>query len=244
MKKDAALDMALIVFVLGAKGGVGKSLMVMLILAWLLEKGEKVLLVETDPSNPDTAKTYGGCVDVVTAYFREDGVGQNFVNLIRLLMEKSREYKYIIVNTPGGCMEDLRMRGSVLRGLPNMITVWPVDKEIDSVEMLEEYITEIVPDKPLSVVLNGGINFALRESEFVPFNDFAKDYEVNSVYLPPSAPPSIASMMRTGRTPLHEVWDKLDFASVMIGEDWARKALDAAEKVITGAAVPVRKADG
>ena len=43
----------------GSKGGVGKSMMTVVILDYLLEQGEKVLLVECDTSNPDVWKAYG-----------------------------------------------------------------------------------------------------------------------------------------------------------------------------------------
>src|SRR5580658_7377818 len=42
----------------GSKGGVGKSMMTLVILDYLLEQGEKVLLVECDTSNPDVWKAY------------------------------------------------------------------------------------------------------------------------------------------------------------------------------------------
>jgi Mrp family chromosome partitioning ATPase len=40
----------------GSKGGVGKSIVAMAVLDSLLERGEPVLLVECDTSNPDVAK--------------------------------------------------------------------------------------------------------------------------------------------------------------------------------------------
>ena len=42
----------------GSKGGVGKSMMTVVVLDYLLEQGEKVLLVECDTSNPDVWKAY------------------------------------------------------------------------------------------------------------------------------------------------------------------------------------------
>src|SRR5580693_5624072 len=41
----------------GSKGGVGKSMMTVVILDYLLEQGEKVLLVECDTSNPDALES-------------------------------------------------------------------------------------------------------------------------------------------------------------------------------------------
>ena len=42
----------------GSKGGVGKSMVTMATLDYLLDRGESVLLIESDTSNPDTWKAY------------------------------------------------------------------------------------------------------------------------------------------------------------------------------------------
>ena len=46
-----------IIMVGGGKGGVGKSTVVFSVVDFLLSKGEKIVLVETDDSNPDTYKS-------------------------------------------------------------------------------------------------------------------------------------------------------------------------------------------
>ena len=42
----------------GSKGGVGKSLVTMATVDYLQERGESVLLIESDTSNPDVWKAY------------------------------------------------------------------------------------------------------------------------------------------------------------------------------------------
>ena len=42
----------------GSKGGVGKSMMTIATVDYLLERGKKVLLVECDTSNPDVGNAY------------------------------------------------------------------------------------------------------------------------------------------------------------------------------------------
>ncbi|MGH7435886.1 MAG: hypothetical protein ACRENE_09450 [Polyangiaceae bacterium] len=49
---------ARIYWVGGSKGGVGKSMMTLATLDYLLEQGAKVVLVECDTSNPDVWKAY------------------------------------------------------------------------------------------------------------------------------------------------------------------------------------------
>jgi hypothetical protein len=47
----------------GSKGGVGKSMMTVVTLDYLIDAGEKVLLVECDTSNPDVWKAYSKQLD-------------------------------------------------------------------------------------------------------------------------------------------------------------------------------------
>jgi cellulose biosynthesis protein BcsQ len=42
-----------ILYVGGSKGGVGKSTLAFALLEYLMERGTKILLLETDTSNPD-----------------------------------------------------------------------------------------------------------------------------------------------------------------------------------------------
>jgi MinD superfamily P-loop ATPase len=58
MTDDKALGR--IYWVGGSKGGVGKSMMTLATLDYLLERGTKVVLVECDTSNPDVWKAYRG----------------------------------------------------------------------------------------------------------------------------------------------------------------------------------------
>ncbi len=47
-----------IYYIGGSKGGVGKSIVAFAFIDYLIGKGIKVLLVETDNSNPDVYKTH------------------------------------------------------------------------------------------------------------------------------------------------------------------------------------------
>ena len=49
---NAENDSGRIYWIGGSKGGVGKSMMTLATLDYLLERGEKVVLVECDTSNP------------------------------------------------------------------------------------------------------------------------------------------------------------------------------------------------
>ncbi len=49
----------------GSKGGVGKSMVAMALLHYLLRRDKDVLLVEADTANPDVGKAYGKTVETV-----------------------------------------------------------------------------------------------------------------------------------------------------------------------------------
>src|SRR5688572_28780358 len=48
-----------IILVGGSKGGVGKSMVTSLVIEQLVAAGQKMLLIETDTSNPDVFNAYG-----------------------------------------------------------------------------------------------------------------------------------------------------------------------------------------
>ena len=52
-----------IVWIGGSKGGVGKSMVTMAMVDYLQDKGEDVLLVDCDTSNPDASKAYRAHTD-------------------------------------------------------------------------------------------------------------------------------------------------------------------------------------
>jgi hypothetical protein len=57
----------------GSKGGVGKSMMTLATLDYLLDQDARVVLVECDTSNPDVFKAYGNILRCIWSSWTSTG---------------------------------------------------------------------------------------------------------------------------------------------------------------------------
>jgi hypothetical protein len=155
-----------IIMVCGGKGGVGKSMLAMAVIDRLLDGGRKVRLIETDTSNPDVHKCYG---DVVPADMVDLEAANGWVELLNIC-DADREAT-VVVNTRAANNEGVRSYGETLRGALNeldrsMTTLWVINAQRDSVELLKAFL-ETFPDAKVHVVRNGYFG---REEEFESYN--------------------------------------------------------------------------
>ncbi|MDR1578988.1 MAG: hypothetical protein LBS35_01415 [Synergistaceae bacterium] len=135
-----------IFYVGGGKGGVGKSIVSMTLVQFLIDKyGESktIHLIETDESNPDVGRVYKGRIPVSAALLDEDEKGWI---LMSELIETSSETLYVI-NSAARSNMGIRKHGrnfaSVLESgkVPySLITLWPMNRQKDSVNLLEDFL--------------------------------------------------------------------------------------------------------
>ena len=144
-----------IFIVCGDKGGVGKSFVSIALLNRFLERGESVLLVETDTSNPD----------VWRCYEKEEGVGSELVTLddadgwIALvnLCDRHRD-RVVIVNTAARNNTGVTAHGETLNGSlmeldRELIALWVINRQRDSLELLKRFIS-VMPAATVYVLRN------------------------------------------------------------------------------------------
>ena len=224
--------MPLILLFLALKGGVGKSTCCSLAIEFLRASGIDPVLFECDPSNPDVGKTYGGILKMETALMRDDDLFENWSWFLSTVREKSQK-QVVVINTPAGILDDIRSRGELLNELDGLVTIWPIDTDIDCVELLDEYVR--IVKKPICVVKNG--HHGKRPDLFDVFDEYAAKHGVPSVFLPPSSPPSVVHTMRSKRCPLPEVWDKIPHFDKIVGQQWASRALKSIEYAISKVSV-------
>lgn len=139
-----------IVFVSGSKGGVGKSITSMAVLDYLLTDHRYLRLVEGDTTNPDVWKSYhrdaeGEVVDL-------DSV-EGWIHLVNVA--EANPFKIIVVNTPARNNDAVSAHGRLLLdSLPELgrqlITLWVINRQRDSLELLEDYMQ--ATQNPLGVV--------------------------------------------------------------------------------------------
>jgi hypothetical protein len=135
-----------IYYVGGGKGGVGKSMVSLTLVQYLIDKyGESktISLIETDESNPDVGRVYKGKIPVTNAILDEDEKGWI---LMSELIETSTDTLFVI-NSAARSNMGIRKHGrnftTVLESgkVPyGLVTLWPMNRQKDSVNLLEGFL--------------------------------------------------------------------------------------------------------
>ncbi|MBZ2491661.1 protein mobD [Xanthomonas perforans] len=138
----------------GGKGGVGKSMVAMALLDHIQSHSVPVLLIESDSSNPDVWKSYRDDVDV--RLLNLDGAN-GWIELVKVL-DANKDH-VAVINTPARNDQGVSRYGETLASRlgelkRTLITLWVVNRQRDSLELLKEYM-ETIPNSQVHVVRNG-----------------------------------------------------------------------------------------
>jgi CO dehydrogenase nickel-insertion accessory protein CooC1 len=138
----------------GSKGGVGKSMMTVVTLDYLLERGEKVLLVECDTSNPDVWKTYGKQIEGELVDLDE---ADGWIRLVNAC--DANRNRVVVVNTAARNNVGVSHYGRTLEASldeldAKLVAFWMINRQRDSLELLVEFM-EAMPNADVHVVRNG-----------------------------------------------------------------------------------------
>jgi hypothetical protein len=138
-----------IFYVGGGKGGVGKSMASITLVQFLIDKygdSKTIHLIETDESNPDAGRIYKGKIPVSNAILDENGKGWILMSRV---IENSSDTLFVI-NSAARSNMGIRKNGrnftAVLESgkVPyNFITLWPMNRQKDSVELLEDFLNHV-----------------------------------------------------------------------------------------------------
>lgn len=143
-----------VVFVGGSKGGVGKSMISMALLDYLkYEKKEKVLLIETETSNPDVYKAYRDLVDSKLVDLSSLDGWIDLANIIEGMPEHS-----LVINSAARLSIEVESYGKILNDAIEILgrrflTLWVINRQRDSLELLKNYM-EMMPKSELHVIMN------------------------------------------------------------------------------------------
>jgi hypothetical protein len=158
-----------IFYVGGGKGGVGKSMIALTLVQFLIDKfsdRKTIHLVETDDSNPDVGRVYRNVIPVTAADLGEDEKGWIFM---AETIETSSDTLFVI-NSAARSGAGIRKNGgnfsAVLESgrIPyNLVTFWPLNRQKDSATLLEDFIARV----PFGAV------YAVRNLYFGAPEDFA-----------------------------------------------------------------------
>jgi hypothetical protein len=150
----------------GSKGGVGKSLVTMATVDYLQEQGESVLMIESDTSNPDVWKAYNESVETELINLDE---ADGWIHLVNLL--DSNQDSVVVINTAARNNKGVSAYGETLNGTltelkRKLITLWVINRQRDSLELLKEYM-DAIPNANVHVVRNGHFG---EEKKFELYN--------------------------------------------------------------------------
>ncbi|HTP30381.1 MAG TPA: P-loop NTPase, partial [Anaeromyxobacteraceae bacterium] len=137
----------------GGKGGVGKSIVAMTLADYLLEKGEEVLLIESDTSNPDVAKAYRD--RTATAIVNLDEA-DGWIELVNLCEKHSNSA--VVINTAARNHDGVANYGMTLSSTladlkRRAVALWLINRQRDSLELLNKFL-DALPNCELHVVRN------------------------------------------------------------------------------------------
>jgi hypothetical protein len=138
----------------GSKGGVGKSMVTMATVDYLQQQGETVLLIESDTGNPDVWKAYKDSTE--TELVDLDGA-DGWIQLVNLC--DSRPDSVVVVNSAARNNLGVSAYGETLNGTlaelkRTLITLWVINRQRDSLELLKEYM-DAIPNAVIHVFRNG-----------------------------------------------------------------------------------------
>lgn len=138
-----------IFYVGGGKGGVGKSMVSITLVQFLIDKfgdSKTIHLIETDESNPDAGRIYKGKIPVTNVILDEHEKGWI---LMAGIIENSSDTLFII-NSAARSNMSIRKNGrnftAVLESgrIPyNFVTLWPINRQKDSVVLLEDFLDHV-----------------------------------------------------------------------------------------------------
>ena len=162
------MDNHYICFIVGGKGGVGKSMASMGTVDFFVKHlGRKIILIECDTSNPDVGKTLLDNEYVEVISLSLDTI-DGWIELVNCCESSDRD---IIINSAARLEASIAKFINILVGSLEelrriLISLWVINRQRDSIELLKKYM-EIVPGE-LHVVRN---TFYGEPEQFQLFNE-------------------------------------------------------------------------
>lgn len=157
----------------GGKGGVGKSFTTIALVDSLEQAGVKVLVIESDTSNPDVWKMYK---DQIETRLIDLDDANGWIDLVNACDEFKDHV--IVINTAARNNKGVVAYGETLNSTlvelgRALTTLWVINRQRDSLELLKEY-RDALPGTKVHVIRNGYFG---DEQKFELYN-FSKTREL------------------------------------------------------------------
>ena len=146
-----------IIYVGGSKGGVGKSKLAFALIDYLGAQGKKVLLLETDSSNPDVYKAHHPHegADLVCKLTDLD-ISDGWIELVNFA--DAHPGHILVINSAARSNTGLEKYGATLKETlaelsRELFTFWIINRQRDSIELLRGFLNAF-PDAVIHVCRN------------------------------------------------------------------------------------------
>ena len=138
----------------GGKGGVGKSFTTIALVDSLEQAGVKVLVIESDTSNPDVWKMYK---DQIETRLIDLDDANGWIDLVNACDEFKDHV--VVINTAARNNKGVVAYGETLNSTlaelgRELTTLWVINRQRDSLELLKEY-RDALPGTKVHVIRNG-----------------------------------------------------------------------------------------
>lgn len=212
----------------GGKGGVGKTMSTMSTIDMFLAAGlepERILVIESDTSNPDVAKALEK-TSIRVDRFRMDEAG-GYIEIGKVMEEFCRaEPRIIVVNTPASITEHLVKYEPLLREVATALSMrlcmlWPINRQRDSLELLKNWFDATERTPWLTVVLKN--TYFGSEKKFTRYDSGKLKQKLKTAVLP-DLNDLIADRLIDERLPLWEANPRLSIVERAVLTEFRQEA--------------------
>ncbi len=212
----------------GGKGGVGKTMSTMTTIDMFLSAGlepERMLVIESDTSNPDVAKALEKTSIRVDRFRMDDREG--YINIGNAMEEFCKaEPRVVVVNTPASITEHLVKYEPLLREVATALAmrlcmVWPINRQRDSLELLKTWSDAIELTPWITVVLKN--TYFGSEKKFTRYETSKLKQKVRTAVLP-DLNDLIADRLIDERLPLWEANSRLSIVERAVLTEFREQA--------------------
>ena len=224
-----------IFYVGGSKGGVGKSKLSFALIDYLTEKENKILLLETDTSNPDVYKAHhphenGNLVCKIA----DLDVPEGWIELVNVADEHPEHI--VVINSAARSNTGIEKYGAMLRetlGELNreLVTFWVINRQRDSIELLRGFLNAF-PDALIHVCRNMYFGepekFALynesKAREIIERKGLTLDF--------PDLADRVADKLYSGRVPIKAALAEMPLGDRAELRRWRQKCVEMLQPVL------------
>lgn len=137
----------------GGKGGVGKSMVTMALLDYLVARGVSTMLIESDTSNPDVCKAYK---DTLPCELLDLDKVDGWIQLVNAC--DAHRDRVVVVNTPARSNAGVAsFGGTLITSLGDLdrslTTLWAINRQRDSLELLKAFM-DVMTESRVFVLRN------------------------------------------------------------------------------------------